>query len=224
MPASIVPGRPLARALAVAALVALLASLATYATVAATAGADPVNATAGHQETLVLASGEEHRHELSWTTNLTLEAPPAAYQLAVAVPYSVRTSSPEAPGAEVWTNATVDGEPAGRHRYGGSPGEVRLAVPGPHLDTATLSEGVNEIRVHTTIHRPAEAQGTATVAVGPLQATPTPRDADGDGVPDPEQPVPGLHTAWISAATGLGVAAVAGYTTLRLGRAGEDTR
>jgi hypothetical protein len=205
-------------------VVASLAGLFTYAGFGLAADPTTVTADAGDRHELTFADGEPDRQHRFWSTQLVLDGPPEAYEISVGVPYTVDPQEPDVLGADVWTNATVNGENATQHRYRPSTTTVALVVPGPHLDTPSFQEGTNTIAVETTAHRPPEAEGSAQVTIGPLQAEAQPQDTDGDGIVDTDQPVHGLHTAWVAAAGALLAGAPATYLRRRALDDGEEGR
>lgn len=196
-----------------AGLVALVTALAVYGTAATTGPSPPVNASTGEEHRLTLAEGEQVDRTFAWNTTLPLDASPEAYDLVVVVPYEVDPSSKEADGANVWLNATVNGEAATSHLYRAGSARVKLTIPGPHLDTKPFQEGRNHVEVQATVQRDASWNGSAHVTAGPLIAEAHPADRDADGIADPEQPLQGLHTGWVAALAGVALGAPAGLAT-----------
>lgn len=215
---------PTRRALAVALLAAVLAAAATYALFASSGTPTTLNVTSGEQRNLALSHGEADRHELAWSTNVTLEDSPTGYDVTVVLPYTIMPSPPPAEGARVWTNVTVNGDPASQHLFHQAHGEVTIHNPGPLIDTDPFREGVNRIAAEATIERTADAEGSANVTIGPLLTRVDHRDADADGVADPHQPVEGLHTGGLAGLVGLGLALPVGYAAWWLGTRGEAER
>lgn len=207
----------------VAAGVALAVAALVYAPFALADPPAPVNATTGDRQHLHLAEGQREHRELSWATTMTLEASPTAYEIDVALPYAAEPSSSDAEGPRVWTNLTVNGEPVHRHLLHASTGTLAIVHPASELDREAFHAGANELAVTVAIERAADQPGSANVTVGPLVAEAQPLDADGDAVPDAEQPVQGFHTGALAALAGLGLGGPAGWVVHRQGPGREGS-
>lgn len=204
--------------------VALVVAGLVYTAYATAYPPDPVDASTGPEHEMHLAQGEQEHRELSWATTLELAAPAEAYELDIVLPYTVETVPRSADGARVWTNVTVNGQVSNEHLLRAGPGNVSLAYPGPRLDTSLFEEGPNRIEANATIQRSPSHEGSANLTIGPLLAKAHPRDVDGDGVVDTEQPVQGLHTGLAGLLLGVGVGAGTGYATDRFDRARQEAQ
>lgn len=194
----------------------LLVAAATYATVWVRDAPDPVNATTGVARSFTFDEGERVEKTLSWETTLGLQDDPSSYDVQVVLPYSVEVTPRDGNGTRYQLDVHVDGDRAASYHLRPGSGGVTVHQPGAHFDPTALHEGTNRVVAVANLQRTSDLAGDNDVEIGPLIVEAHPRDADGDGIADARQPIPGVPTGLVSVAAGLLAGAPTTIVTHRL--------
>lgn len=191
----------------------VLAGLLVYAVPYATQSSQPVNATTGPRPQLTVEDGANET--LAWTTQLRVDEP-TNHRYEVRLPYHIEADPRQANSSRIERTVTVNGHTVDDHVQLPSPGELVRGGPG-HLASEAFEPGNNTVEGRLTAQDRPDQRADTRLEAGPMQVLAYPRDGDGDGIVDPQQPIGAVSTVGLAALAGLSTAAVSGLLAHRRG-------
>lgn len=164
----------------------------------------------GGPETFRASDREGYTEASTWTHQVSLESAASTAFLPV-FHYEVQTGGPGVQGPVIEVTAWVNDEEVYQQRVdvADAPSRLQGVLPSASAEETAVGavEGENEIRVHAQVTRPAGASGWTEVTLGPVQVQHHALDRTGDGIPDDEQLLPGLHMGLVTLPLALATAA-----------------